>query len=70
MTAVRRSRICRNSSIKFGYGLEVSRLYDERHAQVVTAFQRHFRPERVDGLADPSTIETLRNLLKTLRAHH
>jgi len=56
--------------IKFGYGLEVSRLYDDATRLVVTAFQRHFRPERVDGLADPSTVETLRNLLKTLRAHH
>jgi len=56
--------------IKFGYGLEVTRLYDDATRLVVTAFQRHFRPERVDGLADPSTMETLRNLLKTLHAHH
>jgi N-acetylmuramoyl-L-alanine amidase len=56
--------------IKFGYGLEVSRLYDDATRLVVTAFQRHFRPERVDGLADPSTMETLRNLLETLHAHH
>ena len=56
--------------IRFGYGLEVSRLYDNATRLVVTAFQRHFRPERVDGLADPSTMETLRNLLKTLRAYH
>ena len=56
--------------IKFGYGLEVSRFYDDATRLVVTAFQRHFRPERVDGLADPSTVETLRHLLKTLRAHH
>jgi len=56
--------------IKFGYGLEVTRFYDDATRLVVTAFQRHYRPERVDGLADPSTMETLRNLLKTLRAHH
>src|ERR1043165_2400472 len=56
--------------IKLGYGLEVSRLYDDATRLVVTAFQRHFRPERVVGLADPSTLDTLRNLLKTLRAHH
>jgi len=30
---------------------------------VVSAFQRHFRPERVDGVADASTIMTLRNLI-------
>jgi len=29
----------------------------------VVAFQRHFRPARVDGIADPSTIDTLRRLL-------
>ncbi|MGB9366158.1 MAG: N-acetylmuramoyl-L-alanine amidase [Xanthobacteraceae bacterium] len=56
--------------IKLGYGLEVSRSYDDATRLVVTAFQRHFRPERVDGLADPSTMETLRSLLRALRAHH
>ena len=38
-------------------------------AQVVTAFQRHFRPERVDGLADPSTIETLRTSVNGIAPH-
>jgi len=56
--------------IKFGYGLGMTRLYDDATRLVVTAFQRHFRPERVDGLADPSTVETLRHLLSALRAHH
>jgi N-acetylmuramoyl-L-alanine amidase len=32
---------------------------------VVTAFQRHFRPGLVDGIADESTIETLHALLET-----
>jgi N-acetylmuramoyl-L-alanine amidase len=30
---------------------------------VVTAFQRHFRPARVDGIVDYSTYETLKRLL-------
>ena len=30
---------------------------------VVAAFQRHFRPEQVDGVADQSTLTTLHNLL-------
>jgi N-acetylmuramoyl-L-alanine amidase len=34
-------------------------------AAVVAAFQRHFRPIRVDGRADLSTVETLRSLLAT-----
>ncbi len=25
--------------------------------KVVTAFQRHFRPRRVDGIADPETAQ-------------
>jgi N-acetylmuramoyl-L-alanine amidase len=35
---------------------------------VVTAFQRHFRPERVDGVADGSTLTTLQALLASLSA--
>jgi N-acetylmuramoyl-L-alanine amidase len=33
---------------------------------VVTAFQRHFRPARVDGIADRSTLTTLQALLASL----
>ena len=51
---------------RFGYGVEVSRFYDDKTRSVVTAFQRHFRPARVDGLADPSTVETLRRLLTSI----
>ena len=48
---------------RFGYDLKISRVYDDDTRTVVTAFQRHFRPARVDGLADPSTVDTLRRLL-------
>ena len=34
--------------------------------EVVTAFQRHFRPARVDGIADHSTMSTLHALLASL----
>ncbi len=47
----------------YGYGLPRSGQYDAATADVVTAFQRHFRPERVDGVADPSTRATLEALL-------
>jgi N-acetylmuramoyl-L-alanine amidase len=50
---------------EYGYGLVATGDYDETTAQVVTAFQRHFRPERVDGIADASTRMTLRALLET-----
>jgi N-acetylmuramoyl-L-alanine amidase len=47
----------------YGYPAAVTGVFDEATEQVVTAFQRHFRPERVDGIADRSTIETLRALI-------
>ena len=49
----------------YGYGLEITGDMDERTALVVKAFQRHFRPARVDGIIDHSTAETLGRLLAT-----
>ena len=49
----------------YGYGLEISGEYDATTQEVVTAFQRHFRPERIDGIADPSTRSTLQELVAT-----
>ena len=46
--------------------LKITRLYDDNTRSVVTAFQRHFRPERVDGLADVSTRDTLATLARLL----
>ena len=51
---------------RYGYAAPITGIYDARTATVVTAFQRHFRPERVDGVADSSTRETLRRLLAAL----
>jgi N-acetylmuramoyl-L-alanine amidase len=34
--------------------------------EAVTAFQRHFRPARVDGVTDRSTLTTLHTLLASL----
>jgi N-acetylmuramoyl-L-alanine amidase len=48
---------------RFGYAADVTNLYDQATAEIVTAFQRHFRPARVDGIADYSTVATLRRLL-------
>ncbi|GMV62191.1 MAG: hypothetical protein AMXMBFR74_13600 [Parvibaculum sp.] len=52
----------------YGYGLEVLGRYDETTKAVVTAFQRHFRPQRVDGVADVSTVATLRRLADAVKA--
>ena len=48
----------------YGYEVPVSGVFDARTEAVVRAFQRHFRPARVDGVADASTITTLRDLLR------
>jgi N-acetylmuramoyl-L-alanine amidase len=53
----------------YGYELGVTGVFDEMTEYVVTAFQRHFRPERVDGIADRSTIETLRQLIESAPTH-
>jgi N-acetylmuramoyl-L-alanine amidase len=50
----------------YGYGVEITGEFDEKTAGVVSAFQRHFRPAQVDGIADSSTIDTLHRLLTSL----
>lgn len=47
----------------YGYGLPVSDEYDGLCEAIVLSFQRHFRPEKCDGIADASTRATLRELL-------
>jgi N-acetylmuramoyl-L-alanine amidase len=49
----------------YGYGIQETGHYDDATRIVVTAFQRHFRPARIDGIADPSTLLTLRALVET-----
>ena len=48
----------------YGYGVEITGNFDDVTKAVVTAFQRHFRPARVDGVADPSTQLTLITLME------
>jgi len=50
----------------YGYGVRVDGSYDAETSAVIRAFQRHFRPARVDGVADASTIGTLHRLLSEL----
>lgn len=52
----------------YGYGVLVSGVFDEDTRFAVQAFQRHFRPALVDGVADASTVTTLRDLLRALPA--
>lgn len=39
----------------FGYGVDATGQYDQRTSDVVVAFQLHFRPALLDGVADPET---------------
>lgn len=50
----------------YGYDVEITGEFCARTEGVVAAFQRHFRPVLVDGIADASTIETLHRLLSSL----
>jgi N-acetylmuramoyl-L-alanine amidase len=47
----------------FGYGVQITGVYDVPTKAVVEAFQRHWRRSRVDGIADASTLATLRDLI-------
>ena len=53
---------------KYGYNIPTHGKFDGATMEVVAAFQRHFRPARVDGIADLSTISTLHALLASLPA--
>ncbi len=46
----------------YGYAVQVTGLYDKATRVVVSAFQRHFRPALVDGVADAETRATLADL--------
>jgi N-acetylmuramoyl-L-alanine amidase len=50
----------------YGYESPITGIFDVATTRDVKAFQLHFRPERVDGIADFSTIDTLHRLLKAL----
>ena len=52
----------------YGYGVTPNGVFDTQTHDAVTAFQRHFRQEQVDGVADLSTVQTLRDLLAALPA--
>ncbi|WP_420962695.1 N-acetylmuramoyl-L-alanine amidase [Brucella sp. IR073] len=52
----------------YGYYTPVDGILGMETEAAVKAFQRHFRPQKVDGVADVSTIETLHRLLSALPA--
>lgn len=50
----------------YGYDCPTHGDFDSTTTSIVCAFQRHFRPLRVDGIVDFSTLSTLRNLVLSL----
>jgi N-acetylmuramoyl-L-alanine amidase len=51
---------------RYGYGIDATGHYDAKTESAVAAFQRHYRQFLVDGIADSSTIATLRRLIDSL----
>jgi len=50
----------------YGYGLVADGRFGTLTRAVVEAFQRHFRPARVDGAADRDTLDRLAGLMRLL----
>lgn len=48
---------------RFGYEVPQTGIYGVQTRAVITAFQRHFRPSSVDGVADAETAAILQQLL-------
>ena len=53
---------------RFGYELPASGYLDGTTRDAVAAFQRHFRPQRVDGIVDASTLATAKALVAAYEA--
>ena len=51
----------------WGYGIEAGDLYDAATRTVVEAFQRHYMPGRIDGIADLATLDVLHRLIDRRR---
>jgi len=50
----------------YGFDQHVDGFFDERTKTHIEAFQRRHRPQKIDGVADVSTIMTLRNYLQLI----
>lgn len=54
--------------VAIGYGIEITGELDQRTVQVITAFQRHYRTSKVDGMLDLQTIDHVDQLLGMIKA--
>jgi N-acetylmuramoyl-L-alanine amidase len=53
---------------QIGYGCPQTCALDAETAAVITAFQRHYRPSRVDGIADDETCRRIAALAQALQS--
>ena len=60
--------VLRSGLHRLGYGLKPGGDYDDETRLTVEAFQRHWRPDRVDGVADGETRARLVGLLQLASA--
>jgi len=60
--------VLRSGLHRLGYGLTPAGTYDDAVVATVRAFQRHWRPSRVDGVADGETRATLMGVLQLATA--
>ena len=51
----------------YGYDIAPTGTFDAAMGKVLRAFQLHFRPRRVDGLLDRSTLNTLTRLVEAAK---
>ncbi len=61
-----RVRSAQSRLARIGYGIVLTGEFDAPTGDVVAAFQRHFRPERVDGAIDSETNRRLNILADTV----
>lgn len=54
--------IAQSGLANIGYGAQVTGVMDEVTVQVLTAFQRHFRPDKIDGVLDMQTLSIIKGL--------
>ncbi|MBV8593613.1 MAG: N-acetylmuramoyl-L-alanine amidase [Caulobacteraceae bacterium] len=59
--------VLRGALARLGYGLKSGDAYDDDLRLTVAAFQRHWAPHRVDGVADGETRSRLMAVLETAR---
>ena len=61
--AVKNIAAAQHKLVGFGYACPLSGELDGATTDVVRAFQRHYRPERIDGVADAAVLASLDDLL-------